>query len=193
MEKPFPQFPQEAGYEETLNDAISKDYKNPEIIYSLTHYVNDLHRYLMENIIFSDHKAGFLFAAVATVLAYLHSKGLVGNWFKNPSEWGLLDIISMISIIALVISALATMFVVIPRLQGSPKGIIYWKAIKCYPQKKEFADDVLSTDMLNLIRLKLENCYELADINERKYRMLTVAMWSGCIGLVLAAVYLAAK
>ncbi len=166
--------------------------KKPEVtLEPLTHFVNHLHQYIMETIIFSDHKAGFLFAAVATVLAYMHSHGGTRRLMADPSTWGAAEVLAFLGIICLIFSGIATILVVAPRFTGALRGFVYWKAIACYSSSREYADDVLTRDIMVLLRAKLENCYDLAHISDRKYRMLAFAMWCGSAGLVISAVYLA--
>ncbi|MEK6672645.1 MAG: Pycsar system effector family protein [Nitrospirota bacterium] len=166
--------------------------RNPEIsLEPLTHFVNHLHKYIMETIIFSDHKAGFLFAAVATVLAYMHSHGATQRLMVAPSAWGTAEVLAILGVICLIASGIATILVVAPRFTGALRGFVYWKAIACYPTSREYANDVLSRDIMELLKAKLENCYDLAHISDRKYRMLAFAIWAGSSGLAISAAYLA--
>lgn len=166
-------------------------FKNPELnLVPITHYVNDLHKYMMESIIFSDHKAGFLFAAVATVLAYMHSHGATQRWMTAPASWGVPEFLAFLGIICLIVSGIATILVVAPRFKGSVRGLVYFKAIACYSNPREYLEDFTSKSIIEMLEAKIEGCYDLACICDKKYRMLAFAIWCGSAGLVISAVYL---
>jgi hypothetical protein len=154
-------------------------------------FANDLHGYIRDHIQLADQKAVFLFAAVGTMLAFLHGKGITKIWMTDPRQWHLPEVFSFVAVIGLLIGALASFWVIVPRLRGAPRGFIYWKSIKLFENKSQYATHILSCDAEALITAKLEHCHELAVICTQKYRAVSLALWCGGIGLLAGIFYLA--
>jgi hypothetical protein len=80
--------------------------------------------------------------------------------------------------------------VVFPRLKGSRRGILFFDAIAECNDPDEYLGDVLSCSDDDLVRTKLQHCYELSKICSTKYRMLRLGFWIGCVGLGSSLLYL---
>jgi len=154
-------------------------------------FTNDLHGYIRSHIQLADQKAAFLFAAVGTMLAFLHNKGITKIWMTDPRQWHSPEVLALVAEVGLLIGALAAFWVIVPRLRGAPRGIIYWKSITLFENKNEYAKHILSCEGEALTAAKLEHCYELAFICRQKYKAVSVGLWCGGIGLLAGIFYLA--
>ena len=133
----------------------------------------------------------FLFAGVATMTAFLHGRGITKLWFKDPRQWAIPDAIAFIAVAGLLVGAALAVFVILPRLGGAARGIVFWNAITLFENGKEYAAHVQKCDPAELAAAKLEHCHELARVCRRKYRIVAWALWCGSIGLVASVAYLA--
>lgn len=153
-------------------------------------FASDVHKSLRESIVFSDQKAAFLFTAVIAVLAYLHEKGVTQQWLSDPRNWLLADVLAFLAVLGLVIGAICALSVVLPRFRGSAHGLIFWNTIASFPSREEYADRVIKLGASELTQAKLEDCYGLAQICQRKFQAVNLAIWSASIGLLAAVLYL---
>ncbi len=153
-------------------------------------FASDVHTYIRQYIQFADQKAAFLFAGVATMTAFLHGRGITKLWFKDPRQWAIPDAIAFIAVAGLLVGAALAVFVILPRLGGAARGIVFWNAITLFENGKEYAAHVQKCDPAELAAAKLEHCHELARVCRRKYRIVAWALWCGSIGLVASVAYL---
>lgn len=152
---------------------------------------SDVHSYIREYIQFADQKAAFLFAGVAAMTAFLHGRGITKLWFKDPRQWAIPDAIAFIAVTGLLVGATLAVFVVLPRLGGAARGIVFWNAITLFENGKDYAAHVQKCDPAELATAKLEHCHELARVCRRKYRIVAWALWCGSFGLLASVAYLA--
>jgi hypothetical protein len=154
-------------------------------------FAEETHQYVREYIRNADQKAGLFLAAATTFLAFLYSKGTSGRWLKAPDLWGFGDMLSFIATAGLAIGAACLLGVVLPRLIGSRRGILFFNAIAEFESAREYSDDVASKVLADCIRTKLQHTWELAQICRQKYQLLRWGCWIAGIGLVFGLLYLA--
>jgi hypothetical protein len=94
-------------------------------------------------------------------------------------------------VIFLILGAIFAFLTILPRFQGSVKGIVYWKAIAGFESAKDYSQKIMSAGDFHIMEAKLEHCYELPTICSRKYRFISCAIWLASIGLSATILYLA--
>lgn len=146
-------------------------------------FAEETHKYIREYIGMADKKAVFFFAASTAMLAYLNSEGFVNYWIKPPTDWRLIDMLSLIATFGLSISALFSMATVYPRMKGSRRSIVFFGGIAECGDEKDYVAEVTRQSIADIIERKLRHVYELASICDRKYRSLKVGLVSGAIGV----------
>jgi len=175
--------------EQVLRQLVKDDQGTPNE--TTSSFASDVHGYLNEYIRFADQKAAFIFTAVATMLAFLHGKGITKLWLKDPRAWSFADALAFVAIFGLVVGAITAVIVVLPRRKGSPTGFIFWRSIARFHSAKEYADQVLAAQAADLTNAKLLHSYELAAICKQKFCAVNWAVWSGGVGLLASVVHLA--
>ena len=183
-----------AGKIESEHATKLKDQAKEQIIGTadeLANFTDTLHEYILDQILLADQKATFLFAAVSTMLAYLHSKGITKLWIKDPRQWLFSETLVFVAVAGLFFGALASFLVIVPRLRGAPRGIIFWKSISLFESRREYVEHILSIAPRMLISVKLEHCHELAQICKQKYSAVSAGIWCGGVGLLASVLYLA--
>jgi len=148
------------------------------------------HQYLREYIRNADQKAVFFFTVFSGLLAFLYSHQVSSRWLKSLSSWNMLDFVAFLSMTGLALSAALFLWVVIPRLKGSTRGLIFFRAIATYENSDEYVADMLRSSPVDLIRAKLKHCYELAKVCNAKYNKLLWGLYVGVIGVVSTLLYL---
>src|ERR1041385_7624583 len=84
-----------------------------------------IHEYLSDHIELADQKAGFVFAAVSAVLAYLVTKDVLSplkSWLTTGTPPKGSDCLVLIAILVLWFSAMFSIWVIAPRLWGKRSG-----------------------------------------------------------------------
>lgn len=153
-------------------------------------YAEEIHQYIREYIRIADQKAAFFFAVSVSIVAYLNQQSYLTNWITNPIYWSIVEILGFIASISILVSAIACLLVVMPRLGGSKRGIIFFNAISEYQTQQEYLSDVLSATPSKLCEEKLKHAYDLAKVCIRKYSALRWGLWSGALGLSSTALIL---
>jgi hypothetical protein len=155
-------------------------------------FARDAHDHLSNSILLADQKAGYLFATVTAVLAYLHSTGASQRWLTGLKEgrWGLAETLILLAMAGLVVGAVGSLLVVIPRIRGSAKGLVAAWAVASFETPQDYVELVLQSDPATLARAKLEHVWNLSQINRRKYQIITVALRCSFAGLLAAILYL---
>jgi len=169
------------------NSADNAVIEDPEGAASFGTHV---HKYLCGYIDLADKKAAFIFAAVAGILAYLHSEDGTLRWLSDPRTWTLQDILANSAVVGLILSAVFAFDTVAPRLQGAPEGAVFWRAIAGMATPRDYVSRVASLGTSGLTRELLMHCHELAGVCDRKYRSVGRAIWLGCFGLAVSLGYL---
>lgn len=151
-------------------------------LHALQKYGEESHLYVREYIRAADQKATFFFATFAALLAYLNTSGYLTTWISNPAIWQLTEILSFISTAGFLISAVCCLLVVVPRLSGSKRGLVFFNAIIEYPTQQEFTADLMETNPNKLCEEKIKHVYEIAKVCNRKYKVLRLGLLSGSLG-----------
>ncbi len=142
-------------------------------------FADETHKYIREYIRLADQKAGFIFTACAALLALLYQKGVFQYLLKPPNEWHF-SVLALLSVLCLSLAAFSSICVVVPRFKGHHRGYIFWNSIAGYEYSTQYYDTISDLSQSDLIRAKLEHCYELAKVCRSKYVMLR---WSFLAGL----------
>ncbi|HKM85596.1 MAG TPA: Pycsar system effector family protein [Terriglobales bacterium] len=153
-------------------------------------FSDDAHEYVREQIRNADQKATFFVAALTAILAFLNTQNVPTRWLKDPRLWSLVDALGFVSMLGLAAGAIILLAVVFPRLKGSRRGLLFFNAISEYDNSVEYANGVFARSHDDLVRTKLEHCYELSKICSAKYRMLRVGFWIGSVGSAAALLFL---
>jgi hypothetical protein len=153
-------------------------------------HAEHVHRYLSDYIKFADQKATFVFGGAAALLAFLYKAEASRRWLKPVGGWTLGDALAFLAMLALAAAALVAVAVIVPRLGGSRRGLIFWESIAQFESGAEYAAAVTGVGAADLLRAKLQHCWELSGVCRRKYRVLGVAIWLGAVGLYAAVVFL---
>lgn len=153
-------------------------------------FADEAHSYVREYIRNADHKATFFFATLTAILAFLNAQNVSTRWLKDIRLWSFIDALGFISMLGLSLGAVILLGVVFPRLKGSRRGILFFDAISGFDSAGEYAVNVAAHPADELVRGKLQHCYELSKICSAKYRMLRVGFWVGCVGVGSALLYL---
>jgi hypothetical protein len=159
----------------------------------LNTFVSDTQAHLRDSINLADQKAGFLFATVTAVLAYLHTSGGTQRWLTalRQGGWGVGEVLASLAVLGLVAGAVCALFVVVPRIRGTVRGVVASWAIARFASPRDYVEEVLATEPEALTRAKLEHCWCLAQISRRKYQVVNAALWCSFVGLIAAVAYLA--
>ena len=153
-------------------------------------FAEDIHSYVREYIRNADQKAAFFFAATTALIAYLHQRGVAARWLRNIQLWSALDLIAFLAMFGLAIGAATFLFVVFPRLRGSRRGLIFFKAIAEHENSAEYADEVLSRSPAELARAKLQHGYDVAVVCRAKYLLLVIGFFASAVGAIATLLYL---
>lgn len=152
-------------------------------------FVSLTHSYLWSAVTFADQKAAFMFASDSAFLGYLLSDGLLRH-LKSPFlAWLLPQWLALASLAFLGTSIGIAIWVVMPRLGGRTKGMIYFRAIAARENSGQYVAEVMSSADSSLSSALAEHSYELARISTRKYKHLQVGMWVGVLGFVAGLAY----
>ena len=151
-------------------------------LHALQKYGEKSHLYIREYIRAADQKATFFFATFAALLAYLNTSAYLTAWVSKPTSWQLTEILSFISTIGFLLAAFSCLLVVMPRLTGSKRGLIFFNTIIEYPTQQEFSKDVMETNPNMLCEEKIKHVYEIAKVCNRKYKVLRLGLLSGSVG-----------
>ena len=163
------------------------DVDNSEAV---RNFVESTHTYVRECIWQADQKAGFFFAISTALLAYLYAEDLLSLWLSLPSNWSLNDFFSLVAAVGLSSSSFLALLVVMPRLGGSGRGIIFFDAIRQSETSGDYVEQVIKTTPERLVEERLRHVYELSGICSRKYRLLVNSLYAGTAGVVAAILLL---
>lgn len=152
-------------------------------------FMSLVHSYLLSAITLADQKAAFLFAADSAFLGYLLSRGLLRQLTPGNASWLLPEWLAFGCLVSLGISIGAAIYVVMPRLGGNSRGIIYFRAIAARKSSEQYVTDVLSSTDSSLNVALAEHSYEVARISSRKYQHLRFGMWIGALGFLAGLAY----
>lgn len=149
-----------------------------------------VHSYVREYVRSADQKAAFFFAAATALLAFLHSQDGTARWLKDVRTWSLTDALAFLAMLSLASSACVLLAVVVPRLKGSRRGILFFSAIAEYESAREYGSEVLHQSKYEIVSAELQHSYDLSKVCTRKYRVLRIGFWIGAVGGVSSLLFL---
>jgi len=153
-------------------------------------FAEEVHNYVREYIRNADQKATSFFAVATAMLAFLNTQNVPSRWLKEVRTWSFIDFLGFLSMSALGIAAGVFLGVVFPRLRGSRRGILFFKAIAEHENSGEYAQEVIKKSGDDLLRAKLYHDFDLSKVCVRKHRTLVVGFWIGSVGIGAALLYL---
>lgn len=153
--------------------------------YDLTKHI---HSYLSHYISLADGKAAFIFTLSSTLLGYLHSKKYTVKWLMSPCEWGFTETVIFILVLSLLLTILFSVAVVVPRLRGASKGLIYWKGITKFSKKDEYIESIEKLNDESSLKQLAAHTFELGHVCDRKYKLLRWSIFSGCVAIAALSV-----
>jgi Family of unknown function (DUF5706) len=153
----------------------------------------EIHQSIRHSVRLADQKAAIFFAGATALLTYINSLGLTNKWITNPSSWGLIHVLSLTATLGLVIGCVFCAFTIMPRFDGSKKGIIFFNSIGKYSNAAEYSKDVLSREISQLCDEEYRHTYELSRVCRAKYNSLIYGFWFGIVGVFSAFLLLAYK
>ena len=157
---------------------------------SLTRFAEETHQYIREYIRLADQKAAFFLGFSAALLSFLYSVNVSQRWLKSPTLWSWVDLVAFLAMVGLALAAILSFAVVIPRLKKSNRGIIFWDSIAQFSSSLQYLERVHRATPEELVRTKLEHCFDLARVCQRKYRLLGLSVWLGAVGAGSSMMYL---
>lgn len=159
------------------NSISDLDYK-----VSFTEQTNS---YIRQYIQAADQKATFYFAFFAAIIAYSDSSGILKLWISDFFTWQLKEVVSFLSSVLLVLAAFGCLWVVKPRLTGSKRGLIFFKAISEFDSLNDFLSEMASSSASKIYEEKVKHTYDIAKVCSNKYQVLGISLWVGGIGFAL--------
>lgn len=153
-------------------------------------HAKEQHAYTREYIKNADNKSTFFFSIVSVFLGYLHTTKTSHMWTKPLNTWSILDLNSFITMAGLGISSIFFLRVIMPRLKGSKRGLIYFNGVAEHNSANEYAVNILNCSEYYLTQAKLEHCYELSKICQSKYLALHGGIFIGGASLFTGIIHL---
>ncbi|WP_186013353.1 Pycsar system effector family protein [Burkholderia gladioli] len=147
-------------------------------------FAAESHDYMREYIRNADQKAIFYFTICSALLAFEHTQSWSLRWAKYPTTWGIVDLATFISMAGLALAAAAFLLTVIPRLNGSPRGLIFFRSVANYGSSNDYISDIVTRSESDLASEKLRHCYELSKIASSKYTWIGYGLRIGAVALV---------
>ena len=146
-------------------------------------FTEEAHQYIRDFIRQADQKAAFFFAGSTALFAYLVNGHFIefSRWQRPCVDWSFVDVLSLLTTLALVIAAAFCLITVAPRLKGSKRGLIYFGAIAEFDSGLEYANDIRNRPLDELIEAKLIHVHAIAGICAKKFKMLTFGVYAGGI------------
>lgn len=147
-------------------------------------FAEETHQYVREQIRLADQKATFFFTGATAFLAYLHTQGTTNIWIIKPTAWDTVHMLAFLTTLGLVLCTVACLKTIIPRLDGSKEGLIFFAAINEYENAGKYTEKIMKQSSLNLCEAKLMHTYELSNICRKKYDSLKWGQWSGALAIL---------
>lgn len=149
-----------------------------------------VHEYTRELIQFADQKAAALLTLSGAMLGILDSKKYVLPISDAFSVHWLVGLIQVTTCISLCVSVTSSLLTVLPRVGKSPDGVIYFKSVAAHKSRQAYSISVTSKRADELVLEVLHHNHSLAKICSQKYLFLTIASYSGAVGLALGLLLL---
>lgn len=155
-------------------------------------FAEEVHQYVRDFIRQADQKAAFFFAGATALVAFLYKAGLISvtHWHKPILQLTFLDLLSLVTGIALLGSTVTSVLTVVARLRGAKRGLIFFGAIAEFSSCNDYANEICAKPIDELIKAKLMHVHDISRICVSKFRMLKISTYSGSFGAVCAIVLL---
>jgi hypothetical protein len=146
-----------------------------------------VHGYVAAGILLADQKAAFIFAIDTAFLGYLVTTIPVNvRHIPLPQQFLLGSALGL-----LVLSITSVIAVLIPRLGGDVKGLVYFKAIASRPTSESYVSEILRATQSELDVSTVQHTYEISKLCVRKYNYVRAAIWLGLVGFAAGMLWLA--
>jgi hypothetical protein len=165
-------------------EEIMSDKSSPQGNDVAMKFASESHDYVREYIRNADQKAIFYFSICSALLAFEHTQGWSQHWIRPPSLWSAADLLCCIAMVGLAAAASSFLWVVMPRLGGSPRGLIFFKSVATYSSGDDYVSDVVKRSESELTAEKLRHCHELARVAVGKFSALALGLRIGGVAII---------
>jgi hypothetical protein len=141
------------------------------------------HDYVFKNIAAADNKAIAVLAINSGLIAYVSQNRSYVSWIRVTPMSGS-QILAALATLALIISAAFALKVLWPNLRGSPRGIVYWRAVASFQNAEAYSENVQGRTEETLIHEVLRHAFDVSKVCARKFHCLRISLWAGLIGVV---------
>jgi pycsar effector protein len=152
-------------------------------------FLAETHSYISQYIQGADQKAIFLFSSAAALLAFLYQDGASERWLKTLAHWGVIGVITFITMVALAFAAVVAIGVVKPRLPGGQRNLVSFLGIALYKTPHDYSEDLAHRRSASLLLEKAQHCHTLAVICRRKYLLLRWVVILETLGVTGSVLY----
>jgi hypothetical protein len=139
--------------------------------------------YVSEYIQFADTKAAWAFAVATGALAYILGNDHLREVMLGK-PWSSTSLLFVATSGLVLLSAVFSFLVIVPRLGTSGEGIVYFGAVAKRRSASEYVRDVANKRDSDLTEARLKHSYDLSRVCARKYGHLRRAILLGVPGLV---------
>lgn len=155
-------------------------------------FAQDTHKYIRDYIKYADQQAAFVIAYSTATLAFLHQNGGLKRVLNVLNTWAVGDLFLLTAVVGLGLAIIYAIAVLFPRTAMKAKitsyiGFIYWETIaQVYKNSFDYHSAISKLSPDDLIKAKLEHCYELAKVCTTKHSLLAISLKSGIVGFLAA-------
>lgn len=142
--------------------------------------------YLTSYIQLADTKAAAVFTVVGGILAYVLSKNPFRHALDGPLSWP--SAIAWSTTAALVLAAGLSFHVLLPRLDRTGKGPIFFLSVVEYGSAAKYGASVKAMSAAEMSEAMLQQSYDLSTVCRKKYRQLRSSMIVGLAAVALTAI-----
>lgn len=142
--------------------------------------------YVWNAITLADTKASWAFAICAGMVAYLVGKEETRTILLQM-PWTPMSALAAATLLLLIAGAAFAFLVIVPRLNASSEGLVYFGAVARHADAATYVCAVAGSSLRDLIRARVVHAFDISRIASRKYDLLRRSMWCAVAGLALAA------
>lgn len=143
--------------------------------------------YVWNAITLADTKASWAFAICAGMVAYLVGK-VETRTILLQMPWTPLSVLAAVTLLLLIAGAAFAFLVIVPRLNASSEGLVYFGAVARNADSDTYVRAVAGSSLRDLVRARVVHAFDISRIASRKYDLLRRSMWCAVAGLALAAI-----
>lgn len=130
----------------------------------------------------ADTKAAWVFAVASGLIAYIFGGSNLQAILFQRCDW--LTALVFVTVVLLVLAAVLSFLVIVPRLSRSNDGIVFFGSVANRASPGEFVREIAGMREPELIEARLRHGYDISKICARKYRFLTMAFRTGILALI---------